>query len=415
MHTQNSHQKLSEKSPTDIVNAYFGAFGTANVKEALALIDENVIWHIDGRTEVSTVGLLYGREQVSAWLKNFPLHFEPKTFVVDKMIEQGDEVVAFGRFRHLIKSTGNIIGSDLVIRFQIRNEKIIRYQIFEDSGLLARAFNESQEQWENQEIRINGTIYSYSDIGDGPVIVFAHGLFVDRSIFEAQVNELKKTNRCIVLDMPGHGKSGFNKQGWTLENIADDIQLIIEELSWGEKITFVGQSQGAMVGMLLAAKAPELISNLVLIGTSARAEYCERIEKWQSFRQVLLQGTKEQREKAFIDLQNRINAPQWLHDNPTETEKERKIMLSHNKEGLTLALDAAVLQRKDIRDRLPEITAKTLVICGDCDQATPVELHQEIASIIPNAELVILEGVAHHPPIEAPQQVLSVISKCVMV
>lgn len=60
-------------------------------------------------------------------------------------------------------------------------------------------------------------------------------------------------------------------------------------------------------------------------------------------------------------------------------------MLSHDRAGLALALDAAVFERGDITALLPDITASTLIICGEQDTATPVALSQEMAGLIPAA------------------------------
>ncbi|WP_434777112.1 alpha/beta fold hydrolase [Neisseria sp. Ec49-e6-T10] len=396
--------------PSKVVQAYLTSFGQKNTEQALSLIDDNAVWHIDGQLNVSTVGLLKGKKHIRHWLENFPQNFLPRQFTISQILEKENDVIVIGAFRHLIKKTGNTIGSGMVIHFTVQNGLIKRYQIFEDSALLQRAFSEPTHDWVQQEIRINDTVYAYSDLGEGPVIIFAHGLFVDRTIFEHQVNELATTHRCIVLDMPGHSKSGFNKAGWTLDDIAEDILLMIEECSFGEQITFIGQSQGGMVGLLLAAKKPELISKLILIGTSARAEYPERIESWLSLRETLRTGTKAQQEQAFLTIQNRVNTAHWLEANPELAKKERNIMLSHHQEGITLALDAATINRKDIRSTFNQITAKTLVVCGAEDQATPLELSEEIAQNIAHAQLHILEGVAHHPPIEAPETLTMLIT-----
>ncbi|MDN9006648.1 alpha/beta hydrolase, partial [Staphylococcus aureus] len=88
------------------------------------------------------------------------------------------------------------------------------------------------------------------------------------------------------LDMPGHGESSFNHRGWSLDDIADDLALMINELSLGP-VVFIGQSQGGMVGIRLAAKHPELLSGLVLIGTSAREEDPQRYGTWERLKTTL--------------------------------------------------------------------------------------------------------------------------------
>ncbi|MEJ4047027.1 alpha/beta fold hydrolase [Erwinia sp. SLM-02] len=397
--TQNEHTYTEKRSATAVVNAYFAAFAQGNIAEATALLADDVVWHIDGDPRVSTTGLLRGPEQVRGWLERFPDHFKPEVFAINQLIEHNNSVLAIGRFRHTVLSTGNTIGSDMIIHFTVADSKIARYQIFEDSALLQRAFDAS-DSWQDQQIKINGTLYRYRDCGEGPTLLFAHGLLVDRDVFAAQVRVLSRTHRCIVLDMPGHGQSGFRPDGWTLDDISGDLALMIRELSLG-KVTFIGQSQGGMVGIRLAARDPDCVAGLILIGTSARAEYPERLEQWQAQREVILNGSDEQRASLFADIQRRLNGQRWLTEHPVDVKRERAVMLGHSRTGLALALDAAVFTRGDIRALLPLISVPTLIISGESDRATPPALSAEMAQAIPDATLRTLAETGHHPTIES--------------
>ena len=434
-HTDGTHAgHKTEQKPLEVVQAYFKAFGSGVLEDMLTCLDEDVVWHVDGSVSVPTVGLLKGKKRVADWLADFPKGFTPRQFSVDKILADGEDVVAIGYFRHLghlqditdlekddatitthdkVRSghadkpatEDRLVGGGFTIHFKVRNGKITLYRIYEDSLALGRAFDK-KDSWECHEIRINGTPYAYSDSesttsdGSKPVVVFAHGLFVNRDIFADQIRALEKTHRCIAFDMPGHGQSGYRSKGWSLDDIAEDMALFIEEMRLGP-VVFVGQSQGGMVGIRLAAHRPDLVNRLVLVGSSARAEYPERIEGWQTLRNVLLEGTDTERSAAFAEVQQRVNAPDWLNNNPEMAKKERAIMLGHDKHGIALALDAATTQRKDVTALLPDIKATTLVVCGEKDTATPVVLSHEMAGTIPGAQLVILPDSGHHLPIEA--------------
>jgi 3-oxoadipate enol-lactonase len=398
-------------TPGAVVQSYFDAFGAGDLDAALALLTDDVVWHVDGALSVPTIGLVRGRERVRRWLTEFPDGFTPRVFAIDRLFENGDEVVATGRFRHLARRTGRVVGSDLAIRFRVRDGRIARYQILEDSLLLSRAFDPT-DRWDEHEVRVNGTAYAYTDRGDGPVVMFSHGLFVDHSIFDAQAAALEGTHRCIALDMPGHGRSGWRADGWTLDDIADDFALLIEEMALGP-VAFVGQSQGGMVGLRLAARHPELVSRLVLIGTSARAEPAERLPHWHEVRRTLADGTQDEREALFAETQERLNDPDWLAAHPDMAAAERAIMLGHDTGALALAVDAAVIKRGDVRELLPRISAPALVICGESDSATPPELARELATRIASARLEMMPKVGHHPPLEAPDVVSRLVAEFV--
>ncbi|KFX04823.1 hydrolase [Pectobacterium betavasculorum] len=408
MEATNTHD-IQGLSARKTVEAYLAAFAEGKLDDIVSLLDDNVVWHIDGEPGVSTVGLLQGSSRVRRWLQNFPLNFRPLDFSISDIIAHNDSVLVLGRFRHTVLSTGNAVGSDMIIHFKVSGSKITRYQMFEDSALLSRAFDASDE-WQLQQVRINGTLYRYRDIGEGPTLIFAHGLFANHEIFSAQFQVLSQSYRCIVLDMPGHGLSEYDPAGWKLDDLSRDLALMIQELSLG-KVTFIGQSQGGMVAIRLAAHYPQLVSGLVLIGTSARAEFPERLQNWHRQRDILLTGSEHAREDLFKKIQGHINNEAWLQNNQGEAARERRIMLSHDRTGLALALDAAVFERGDITGLLADISAPTLIICGEQDTATPVELSQEIASLIAEASILILAKTGHHPPTEAAQAVTAAIAE----
>lgn len=386
-----------------VAENWFSAFSAGDIGRLGALLSEDVVWHVDGDPGVSTAGLLRGRNKVVAWLKNFPENFLAREFVISHYYGDQENVLAVGRFRHTILSTGQTVGSDMVIRFTVRDHQICRYQIYEDSLLLKQAFT-VQPKPVYQQVRINGTVYRYLDIGEGPLLVFAHGLFLDAQAFRTQYSELSQSYRCIVIDMPGHGQSGHSSSGWTLDDIADDLALMFQEL-FHRPVTFIGQSQGGMVGIRLAARFPQLVERMVLIGTSAREEPADRIPAWQQRREILLSGTQQQRSQLFSQFQQALNSPRWLENSPHQAAEERQLMLQQNPQAMALAATAAVFIRGDIRPLLADITVPVLVICGEADRATPPELSQEIAEALVCGELALLPETGHHPMLESAEQV----------
>lgn len=67
--------------------------------------------------------------------------------------------------------------------------------------------------------------------------------------------------------------------------------------------------------------------------------------------------------------------------------------------------------REDGEAALRAFSGPALVLCGAVDQITPPEGHREMASLIPNAELVIASGCGHLTPIEAPELVSGALSR----
>jgi pimeloyl-ACP methyl ester carboxylesterase len=381
-----------------LVERYFAAFGAGDTEAALNCVHPDAVWHVDGDPEVVTVGLLRGRDAVRRWLERFPDGFRPLAFSVDRLIGEGDDVIGFGRFRHQVQPTGAIVDSDYALRFTIRDGSILRYQIFEDSLLIAAARHSAAP---SRQSRINGVLYGWDDQGSGHPVLFLHGLFLNRQFWEPLTNLMGPDHRLVTFDMPGHGVSGW-REDLDLDGIADDLALWIAE-NGAMPATVVGHSQGGMIALRLAIRHPDAVERLVLVNSSARAEYPERIGAWKNRRVALLDN--DARDVALREVQRTSTAPGWAEAHPSEAASELKVMASHDPASLAKALDAAVLGRQDIRSLLARITAPVEVLSGALDHATPPELGQEIAVSVSRGHHSTIEGAAHRLPTEQPDAI----------
>ena len=385
-----------------LIERYFAAFGAGDIDAALDCIHPDAIWHVDGDPAVVTVGIIQGREAVRRWLERFPTGFRPLAFSVDRLIGEGAEVIALGRFRHRVQPTDAIVDSDYAIRFTIRDGRIARYQIFEDSLLIAMARHSDAIA---RQARLNEVLYGWDDSGCGRTIIFLHGLFLNRQFWAPVIDRLGEGHRCVAFDMPGHGVSTW-RDGLDLDGIADDLALWIVE-NGGAPATIVGHSLGGMIALRLAGRHPDAVKRLVLVNTSARPEYPERIDAWRARRAALLDTGS--RNDVLSDVQRMTTAPGWVEAHPAEAASEREVMASHDPASLALALDAAVLDRGDVRPLLDRIKMPVEVVSGELDQATPPELGQEIAVSVGRGRHTIVDGAAHHVPTEQPDAIAALL------
>lgn len=205
--------------------------------------------------------------------------------------------------------------------------------------------------------------------------------------------------------MPGHGVSTW-RDGLDLDGIAEDIALWIAEHG-ARPATIVSHSQGGMIAMRIAARYPDVVRRLVLVNTSARAEFSDRIGAWQKRRAALLDANA--RDEVLSDVQRMTTAPGWMDAHPGAAAREREVMASHDPVRLASALDAAVLNRTDIRPLLAGITSPVDVVSGALDQATPPELGEEIAASVAHRRHTIVAGAAHHIPTEQPDVLIQLV------
>ncbi|WP_291414260.1 nuclear transport factor 2 family protein [Actinophytocola sp.] len=245
--------------------AFLDAFAGKDTDAALALLTDDVVWHVDGAPEVPTVGLLQGRARVKEWIEGFPDAFEPRGFRLSPIIDGGTEAIVPGWFRYLVRTTQRTVEGDFTMRFTVRDGLISHYQIYEDSLALALAFAaDLTGPPGSQRLRVNDIVYGYDDVGCGPVVLFLSGRDTDRSVFAAHVLALQDRYRCVSLDLPGRGATTLPPEGWTPRGVADDLALMIREKGW-LSATIVGHAHDAPVGTELATRHPGLVGQLALL------------------------------------------------------------------------------------------------------------------------------------------------------
>lgn len=234
---------------------------------------------------------------------------------------------------------------------------------------------------------VNGQRLFYEDTGgDGPVIAFSHGLFMDHSMFAPQVEALRDRYRCIAWDERGHGQTGDATGPFTYWDSADDLASLLRGLDV-ERAVLAGMSQGGYLTLRAALAHPDLVTGLVLIDTQAGTEnpelmpyYRELLERWMT------QGMDDELAatiEAIILGQGYADADRW--------KRSWKEIRPENLQQLFTTL----AERDDIRDRIGEISVPALVIHGEQDAAISMDRAQGLADGIPDAELVVIDGAGH--------------------
>jgi len=129
-----------ERTPGQVVQKYLDTFFKKDVEKTLECLTEDVVWSVQGAADVPTIGLRHGRDEVRAWMTQFPVNFEPLEFQVERVFESGDQVVMTGALKHRILSTGKEFASDFAAICTVRDGKVSAYKFLEDSYALWRAF-----------------------------------------------------------------------------------------------------------------------------------------------------------------------------------------------------------------------------------------------------------------------------------
>lgn len=257
-------------------------------------------------------------------------------------------------------------------------------------------------------INVNGVDLNYRESGnrDKRTIVFAHALLWGSEVFDPLVSEFADDFHLIVVDIHGHGKSGY-RTPMTLEEMTNDYHQLITKLGLSSVI-WVGFSIGGMIGMRLALQRPEIIDSLILIATTARLDPPPLREQtwrlWEMFRD----GHREDIADAALQF---FFAPATYRNQPQLIERYRRQLIGfQNVEGMFEAA-RAVVDRNDISGQIDAIKARALVIAGKEDPAASPAEAELIASRIPNAQLAVIDEANHLLVVEKTQEVAHIIRR----
>jgi pimeloyl-ACP methyl ester carboxylesterase len=234
---------------------------------------------------------------------------------------------------------------------------------------------------------VNGQRLFFEDTaGDGPPIVFSHGLFMDHTMFDPQVEALGDRYRCISWDERGHGQNGDATEPFTYWNSADDLAGLLGSLGV-ERAVLAGMSQGGFLSLRAALSHPELVQALILIDTQAGSEDPERLPYYQQLLERWLTRGMDDELAAIVEAL-------ILGDGYDDAERW-KSSWKQLRPANVQQLFTTVAGRDDITDRLAEIEVPALVIHGDHDASIDIERAEALAAGLPDSELVLIEGAGH--------------------
>lgn len=253
------------------------------------------------------------------------------------------------------------------------------------------------------KVSANGASIHYAVDGHGPWLTLAHPLGADLTVWDDIVPDLAAHFRVLRYDSRGHGQSDVPRGPYTVEQLAADATALLSSL----EITtthFVGISMGGAVAQQVALDAPERIASLTLIDTTAGYDEADA--------KLFLERAVQAREKGMKVLADGTLG-RWLGEDfrkrhPAQAERIRALVAGAHPEGFAASCEA--LATFDVRTRLPEIEAPTLVLVGENDPSTPPAVAQRIASGIPNARLTVIPDAAHLSIVEQKQLVTNALA-----
>ena len=235
--------------------------------------------------------------------------------------------------------------------------------------------------------KLGGINISYKMEGQGEPLIMIMGFTASRGGWVSQVPYFRKFYRVTTFDNRGIGKSDKPPGPYSTKMMAEDTIKLMDYLGI-EKAHIMGASMGGMIAQELAINYPQRVMKLVLACTYA---YQDRTNSDSSEQPNLAQVTPDKMANAMIRLA--FNDPIYRFTFGIVAGIQSKFIGASQKQGISG--QAVACLKHNTLERLPLITAPTLVIVGTEDKIINPVSSDILASKIPNAKLVKLEGGSH--------------------
>jgi pimeloyl-ACP methyl ester carboxylesterase len=236
--------------------------------------------------------------------------------------------------------------------------------------------------------------------GEGRPVILLHGFPVDGRLFDSQLSAAevgRMGGQLIAVDMPGFGQTPLPEPApdvMTVGELAESVAALIVAEGW-EKPVVGGVAIGGYVAIELAARHPELVGALVLMGPKPAPDSPKMAPQREETAQLALtRGSTV----VADELHAKPLGPQA--DGAVKAQMHR--MIAEADPRAIAALVRGIAQRPDPAPVLPSLEMPALVIAGEVDPFSPLDDVKRVAELMPNAELVVLKGIGHMAPVEAP-------------
>ena len=242
--------------------------------------------------------------------------------------------------------------------------------------------------------------------GDGPPLLFIHGLGGIWQNWLLNIPAFMGTHRCVAVDLPGFGMSEKPDE-CSIPGFAGTVDEVCSQLGLDEPVV-VGNSMGGFVGAELAVRYPTRVSKLVLVAAAGLStEYLAREPLLAGARAFMVltaraglrgNGVVKRLRLRRLALQLVVRYPEKLSV-PLATE----LVGGANAPGFIDSFEA--LMTYSYRDKLERIEMPTLVVWGRNDMLVPVGDAEGYAHLIgENAHSVIFDDTGHLPMLERPSR-----------
>jgi len=218
------------------------------------------------------------------------------------------------------------------------------------------------------------------------------GLLCDELVWRSQADALREVADFVIADFSEHDD---------LTEMARAALALVDG-----QVHVVGHSMGGRVALEAWRLAPDRVRSLVLLDTGVHG---------------VVPGERESRQ-LLLDVSSKIGmselAAAWLPPMVDPSRHSDEALMGSLREMVMRATPdqharqiRALVERPDATTLLSTITVPTLVVVGRHDEWSPVDQHEQIARLIPNSRLEVVEGAGHMTTVERPDVITALLRR----
>ena len=241
------------------------------------------------------------------------------------------------------------------------------------------------------KLNLDGFTQYYEELGDisKPAVLMISGLGGVGGSWGPQVEHFAEHYHVILPDHRGTGKSTHTPEGYTTQQLAQDMAAVVEHLDLGP-VHVVGASTGGAIAQYMALDHPHTVRSLTLSSTFARFDaYTHR--EFQVRRKMAEHWS---RPEFFAGYSLFLFSPRYTSEYPERVQAWIDRGSAHPEQPGDREIGLKridMIAAHDTFARLGEIRHPTLIVCGTHNFCTPLPLSEELAEQIPGAKLVVIE------------------------
>ena len=243
---------------------------------------------------------------------------------------------------------------------------------------------------------INGYKMYYETHGQGQPLVMIHGGLGGgegcAGFVEHHAAALSPDFQLVVYDRRAAGRSGNPEDGYSIENVANDLHALLAHLDVSHA-HILGSSAGGPIALRFALEHPEMTDTLLLVNTMSYVQESERAVRQRELDQMRADDAAKGREASIAGA---LEA-RWPGLRESEPERFNRLyrLNLERYDGIAQTMQGYLDIKDSLESRLAELAMPTLVTHGDEDSRIPVECGRQLHRAIAGSELFIVPGAEH--------------------